>query len=182
MIWVGDVYMSLKTDSWAMASGYVQACPVASCCCCTEPGNRIYIPTVAGLLPADVPTLSRGESHHKLRKERPVSQYWRNFSDFLFMWTVLGAVFVTAGQSGKCASSFLVVSTGYFSILTVSQNVLLGFKLQRKVFFYSLKHFLNFYSWSKANFTISLAKSKRSGWMNTKLPELLCFSSLFFPS
>ena len=41
---------------------------MASCCCCTEPD----IPTVAGLLPADVPAISRGESHHmsRLRKDR----------------------------------------------------------------------------------------------------------------
>lgn len=120
----------------ALTSGCVQACPVASCCCCTEPDIRLNITTVAGLLPADVPTLSRGESHHKseLRKERPVPQYWRpapqpllmgnvegstvtaSFNNSLFCFSffiyVLGTVFVTARQPWRCCSSSLAMQTG----------------------------------------------------------------------
>lgn len=60
---------------------------------CSGPNNRLNIPTVAGLLPADVPTLSRGESHHKseLRKERPVPQYWKPAPQTLLMGNIEGA-------------------------------------------------------------------------------------------
>lgn len=93
----------------ALASGCVQACPVGSYCCCREPDIRLHIPTVAGLLPADVPAISRGESHHKsrLRKERPVPQYGRPAPQPLLMGNTEG-VTVTASSFTLFNLSFLV--------------------------------------------------------------------------
>lgn len=54
----------------ALASGCVQNLPCGLML-------LLHSATVADLLPADVPALSRGESHHKtrLRKERPVAPF-----------------------------------------------------------------------------------------------------------